>query len=176
MDQYIHRGTNRGLNMRWNKVILILLLIKLFFIVGCDQNNKDLNIEHLVEYAKQFEPCNPDGDCRNLFKTPTRIRNILELHEVTHDYKVSVMLVLLKHYNYEYSSFHQGYELRKGVFHDQSAFVEAYMRIAGGYKGDYMTAYVAYEWVISHPEYLKDTMIAEQIRKIKNTEKIIENM
>ncbi len=148
--------------------------------LGCnklhsEEDGKE-NIRPLILYAMQFKPCTPEGDCRNLYRTPEEVTSILESHELTQDYKASVMLVLLKQYNYEYSNFHQGYELRKGLFEKESAFVTAYLRIVGRYSDDYMTARVSYDWVKGHPEFLKNKLIAEEMKKIDDTAKEIEEM
>jgi hypothetical protein len=163
-----------------------LTLLGVIFAValGCsDSRAEDAgDIRELILYAEQFDPCTPDdirgkwGSCKNLFNTPDKIETILKKHEMTHDYKASVMLVLLKHYNYEFSNFHQGYEVRRGLFKKDSAFVKAFIRIDGRGGGDYMTAGVAWSWVNGHPEFLKNKLIAEEMKKVDDAAKEIEEM
>lgn len=164
-----------------NNIAYIFLGATIALVLGCSDSRAE-NIRDLILYAEKFNPCAPDdvrgswGGCENLYSTPDNIEDILKKHEMTWDYKAAVMLVLLRHYNYEFSNFHQGYELRRGLFHKESAFVKAYLRIVEQYNGDYMTADVAYSWVEEHPEFLKNKLIAEEIRKIKDTKKEIEEI
>jgi hypothetical protein len=158
------------------KCLVLLLIMAFLLVVGCERGGSVPDIEPLVTYARQFSPCTADGDCRNLYRTPDGIRDILEKYDMTFAYNASVMLVLLRHYNHEYAKFHQGYEIREGVFHEQSAFVSAFMRITGEGGGDHMTARAAYDWVRSHPEYLEDELIAKEMRKVRETERRIEEV
>jgi hypothetical protein len=110
-----------------------------------------------------------------LYNTPPEIRKILETHEMTPAYKASVMLVLLKQFDYEYSNFHQGYSLNRGMFQEESPFFAAYIRIVGEHTEEYMTARVVYDWVNEHPDFLGWEEIAEVRKNIDATEcKILE--
>jgi hypothetical protein len=155
----------------------VALVICHAFAIGCgDSRRREQDSQRLAAYANGFEPCAADGNCLNLYATPDDVRKILEGHQVDEPYVRAVMLVLLKHYAHQLSEYHQGYEIRKPILHEQSAFVEAYTRIAGEFHGDYMTSGVAYEWVKMHPVYLHDPAIREQMTRIDHTSEEIERL
>jgi len=164
-----------------NRIAFALLGATLALVLGCGDSRAE-DIRDLILYAENFNPCTPDakvgswGSCKNLYNTPKNIEAILKKHEITDDYKAAVMLVLLRHYNYEFSNFHQGYEVRRGLFEKDSAFVKAYWRITKQYSGDYMGADVAASWVNEHPEFLKNKLIAAEMKKIEDTNKEIEEI
>ncbi len=164
-----------------NKIAFVFLGVTLALVLGCSDSRAG-DIRDLILYAERFDPCTPDdiqgkwGSCKNLYNTPENIETILKKHETTDDYKAAVMLVLLRHYNYEFSNFHQGYEVRKGLFEKESAFVKAYLRIVGPSSMEYMTAGVAWSWVNEHPEFLKNKLIAEEMKKIDDAAKEIEDI
>lgn len=153
-------------------------------VLGCSVSRAEDKggIRDLILYAERFDPCTPDdirgrwGSCKNLYNTPENIVAILRKHEMTDDYMAAVMLVLLRHYNYEFSNFHQGYEVRRGLFEKESPFVKAYLRIVGRGGGDYMTAEVAWSWVNEHPEFLKNKSIAVAMKKIDDAAKEFDEM
>lgn len=146
-------------------------------ITNCSNCKNDYDINALKNYAINFNPYE-DVNCDSFNKTPDSISSVINELPITDDYIESVMLVILKLYKYQMENYHQGYDIRRRkIFKKENPFIIAYFRILGERKGtDLLTPRIAYEYVISNKQLLKNSYILDEYIAIKNIEKEIEQI
>ncbi len=159
--------------MNMKNAYQIIFVIFFIFVTAAILSAK--NLDALVDYSIQYEPCKNDLNCLGigLPNPPKEVLDLLESADPSIEYKQAVTLVLLKTYRYHLENFHQGYEIRgeiTGILwkREINPFLQAFHDFSGvSISGEFVHSEIGYKWASQNRAIANTPEIMSELKRIE---------
>jgi hypothetical protein len=160
------------------KLFLIILLI---FSLGCQSDDtQTISIEHLKNFAFNYNPCLEGNNCDPFFQlpdAPVNVTNILKSRNDDNDLILYNTLIMLKLYRAQLEMAHQSYDLRGDQFEGKNnPILLAFGKYSGiSISGEFVSSDISYHWAKKQASINTNPYINNEIERIEKVLSDIED-
>ncbi|RKR84952.1 hypothetical protein BDD43_5205 [Mucilaginibacter gracilis] len=171
--------------MKKQKGILLGVMCFCLLVYLCNRRVAGINMIPLKRFAINYQPVAKNRSASftgiQLPAPPCSVIGILNKSVINVEYEKYVLLIFLKLAVFEHATYHDDFELRDGPFiftryKDKSSLLRAYCEILGTnfiskkFGPEYLSPYDAIDYVNSHPDLKKDSLLNDQLIKFNKAE------